>query len=262
MPDLTVTLIQTDLVWEDIDANLAAMDRHIQSISEATDLIVLPEMFTTGFSMNPQKVARPMDSAAVQWLRAKAAGTGCDITGSMAITSDERYHNRLLWAKPTGELICYDKKHLFAYAGEDKYYSPGDSILTVTLKQWRIRPFICYDLRFPVWTRNFDNAYDIALFVANWPQRRSFHWRQLLTARAIENQCYVVGVNRVGRDAAGILYSGDSSVITPTGEVLFHLADAEGVHTIVLSQEELHSYRKTFPAWADADRDLVSKSVP
>ena len=177
MPDLTVTLIQTELDWEDVAANLRRFDRLIDSLQVATDLIVLPEMFTTGFSMNAAALAENMNGRAVGWLRETARRTAAAVVGSIIVVDDGRFYNRLCWASPDGELATYDKKHLFRYAGEDRVYTAGGASLLVELKGWRIRPFVCYDLRFPVWTRNTNRTYDLALFVANWPQRRAEHWK-------------------------------------------------------------------------------------
>jgi len=253
MRDLKVTLIQTSLFWENIEKNISLFDEKIDGINDKTDLIVLPEMFTTGFSMNAEKLAQDMKGASVEWLIKKATGRQTDITGSVIIRENGRYFNRLLWAKPDGTLLYYDKRHLFRMTGENKVYSGGDSNITVELKGWRIRPFICYDLRFPVWTRNLNNSYDVAVFIANWPQKRSYHWKTLLLARAIENQCYVIGVNRVGEDGNGYYHSGDSSVIDPAGNILFRKQDEESVYTASLSYPVLQEYRGSFPAWMDAD---------
>jgi len=253
MQDLKVTLIQTSLFWENIESNLSLLDEKIDGIRDETDLIVLPEMFTTGFSMNAENLAQDMDGKPVEWLRKKSGSRQIDITGSMIIRENGKYYNRLLWAKPDGTLLYYDKRHLFRMNGEEKVYSGGDKTLTVELKGWRIRPFICYDLRFPVWTRNLNNSYDVAVFIANWPEKRSYHWKTLLVARAIENQCYVIGVNRVGKDGNGYYHSGDSSVIDPSGNILFRKPDQESVFTASLSYPVLQEYRKSFPAWMDAD---------
>jgi predicted amidohydrolase len=258
MPDLTVTLVQSDLFWEQIAANLAVFDARLAQLNRPTDLIVLPEMFSTGFSMQAARLAEPMDGSAVRWLRATAARRHVTITGSLMITEQDRYFNRLIWARPNGDTSVYDKKHLFRYAGEEKIYTPGHRRLTVTLNGWRIRPFICYDLRFPIWTRNLNQAYDMAFFVANWPARRSAHWRALLRARAIENQAYVIGVNRVGLDGQEAYHDGYSSVIAPDGEVLFEEKNVEGLHTITLRRDLLDDYRRHFPAWMDADVDLAN----
>ena len=184
MQNLNVTLIQTELAWENIGANLMHFDHSIDAVEAPTDLIVLPEMFSTGFSMNAHALAEPMTGKAVTWIRNKAAKKEVTIVGSVMIQDNGKYYNRLLWACPDGRIILYDKKHLFRYAGEEKVYTAGKDIITVELKGWKIRPFICYDLRFPIWTRNLGLAYDLSLFVANWPAKRAPHWRALLRARA------------------------------------------------------------------------------
>jgi predicted amidohydrolase len=257
MQDLTVTLIQTELIWEDIPANLAMFDKLLGSTRGKADLLVLPETFTTGFSMDAPRLAQTMDGPAVHWLQETARRAGADVAGSMIIRNDGGYLNRLVWARPDGELLYYDKRHLFRMAGEEKIFRAGEKLLTVALKGWKLRPFVCYDLRFPAWTRNIDNAYDAAIFVANWPEVRAAHWRKLLEARAIENQAYVIGVNRLGTDGDGRTFSGDSAVIDPRGEALLQMHQAPGIQTVRLSAEAMTAYRKSFPAWMDADRELV-----
>ncbi|MFZ0728015.1 MAG: amidohydrolase [Desulfobacterales bacterium] len=255
MPDLTVTLIQTELEWEDAASNLRRFDRLIGGLETATDLIVLPEMFTTGFSMNAAALAEEMSGRAVGWLQESARRTGAAVVGSLIIAADGRYYNRLCWARPDGTLETYDKKHLFGYAGEDRTYTAGGSALLVELKGWKIRPFVCYDLRFPVWVRNGHLAdYDLALFIANWPQKRAAHWKALLPARAIENQCFVIGVNRIGSDGNGLCHSGDSSIIDPDGTVLFQNAHAPCVFTLTLERRRIDACRKEFPVLRDADQ--------
>ena len=262
MQDLTITLFQANLAWEDIDANLAHFDEGIDALATPTDLIVLPEMFSTGFSMNAPALAEEMTGKAVNWLRGKAQEKQTVITGSIMIRDAGRYFNRLVWARPDGELLCYDKKHLFRYAGEEKVYTPGREVLTAEIKGWKIRPFICYDLRFPIWTRNLDRAYDLALFVANWPARRAAHWRALLRARAIENQAYAAAVNRVGVDGNGHSYSGHSALIDPTGQLLFEQGELACTPPLKLKHNVLADYRAQFPAWMDADSDLVNLPHP
>lgn len=257
MQDLKVTAIQTELVWEDIESNLAAFDSKIDAIEDETHLIVLPEMFTTGFSTNPAALAQDMRGSAIVWLKEKARHKNVDMVGSIIVKEDDKFFNRLIWAKPAGEIFTYDKKHLFRMAGEEKVYSAGHKNITVELYGWKIRPFICYDLRFPVWTRNIDKQYDAAIFIANWPARRSGHWKLLLQARAIENQCFVIGVNRVGTDGNGHPYSGDSAVIDPWGSVLFQKSDLACTFTTPLSYEVLQKSRQAFPVWMDADNDLI-----
>lgn len=253
MPDLTITLVQAELVWETIQPNLDRFQAEIDSIDAQTDLIILPEMLSTGFSMQADPLAEEMDGTTVTWMRNIAATTQTVITGSVMIRDGGKFYNRLIWARPDGTMEKYDKKHLFRYAGEERIYTAGNRRITVELNGWKIRPFICYDLRFPIWTRNLDNAYDLAIFVANWPKRRSPHWRTLLRARAIENQAYVAAVNRVGRDGNGIDYSGDSAVIDPLGKVLFEETNDACTTTLRLSKKTLTDYRQQFPAWKDAD---------
>jgi omega-amidase len=257
MKDLTVTLIQTELFWEDILANLAMLDKKIDGISEKTDVIILPEMFSTGFSMNVEKLAEPITGSAVSWIVAKARKKQAHILGSVMIKEDKKYFNRLVWAKPDGEILTYDKKHLFRMADEHKVFSPGKSRLTVEVNRWTLRTFICYDLRFPIWCRNIDNQYDAAIYIANWPAKRANHWKILLQARAVENQCYVIGVNRVGKDGNGNAHSGDSTIVDPLGNILFQLADTPCIHTTKLSYDKIKEFRETLAAWQDADGDAV-----
>ncbi len=253
MQDLNITIIQADLVWEDAAKNISRFDAKIESITDANDLIILPEMFTTGFSMNAARLAEQPDGPSVKWMLKKSAQKKVDLVGSMIINENGIFYNRLFWAKPDGQLFTYDKRHLFRMADEHKTYSAGKKTLTVDLKGWKIRPFVCYDLRFPVWCRNRNNEYDMTVFIANWPERRANHWRALLAARAIENQCYVAGVNRVGRDGIGIEYIGDSSIIDPLGNELVHQRENEMISTVRLSQHTLVGYREKFPAWMDGD---------
>lgn len=258
MQDLKVTVIQTELFWEDIDANINLFDKKIDEIAENTDLIVLPEMFTTGFTMHAADCAQDMNGSAVSWIKEKAGEKKADIAGSVIIEEGGKYYNRLLWAKPGGELFTYDKEHLFRLAGEEKVYSASHKKITVDVNGWKIRPFICYDLRFPIWTRNIEPLYDVAIFIANWPQKRSAHWRLLLQARAVENQCYVIGVNRVGEDGNGYPHGGDSSIIDAQGRIIFQQSDEACTFTGSLSHKAITSYRKYFPAWMDTDKTVVN----
>ena len=257
MQDLKVTLIQSELAWEDIDSNLAGFNSKIDAIEEDTHLIVLPEMFSTGFTMNAAELAQDMRGSAVKWIKEKSAEKKVDMVGSIIADDGGKFFNRLVWAKPDGEIFTYDKKHLFRMAGEEKVYSAGGKNITVELNGWRIRPFICYDLRFPVWTRNIANQFDAAIFIANWPERRSAHWKALLQARAIENQCYVIGVNRVGTDGNGLTYTGDSSIIDPWGTVIYQKSNKTCIYTGELSYETLQKSREIFPVWMDADNDII-----
>ena len=255
MRDLTVTIMQANLKWEDAESNRAMFEERMMSIREETDLMVLPEMFTTGFSMNAEDMAEDMKGPTVRWMSRLAERGGFHLTGSLIIREGDAFYNRLIWAFPDGEILYYDKRHLFRMAGEERVYSSGDSLLTVRVKGWKIRPFICYDLRFPLWTRNRDNAYDAALFVANWPEKRAHHWNTLLAARAIENQCYIIACNRTGFDGNGVTYAGDSCIIDHQGRILMRESGGEGILTVRLSMEDLIRYRESFPVWMDADID-------
>jgi omega-amidase len=253
MQDLNVTIIQTDLTWHDVGKNCARFDGLIRSLKETTDLVLLPEMFSTGFTMEPAACAEEMDGLAVKRLMEWAREKNADVAGSVAIRDDGRYYNRLVWARPGGSVIACDKRHLFRMAGEERVYTAGGAKAIIELNGWKIRPFICYDLRFPVWSRNKNLEYDIAVYVANWPEKRAAHWKGLLRARAIENQCYVIGVNRIGVDGNGISYCGDSAVIDYAGNTIFEKGNVECAATVGLSFGGLADYRRTFPAWKDAD---------
>ena len=253
MPDLTLTLVQSELVWEHRKANLERFEERLQPLAGATDLVILPEMFSTGFTMNAAPLAETMQGRTLNWMQNLARQLAADIVGSAIIRENGQLYNRLLWVRPDGAHFTYDKKHLFRMSGEHKVYSAGRELLTVAINGWQVRPFICYDLRFPVWCRNRNLEYDLAIYVANWPAARADHWRSLLQARAIENQCYVVGVNRVGTDGNGLVYRGDSSVIDPRGEVRYHCEEREDVFNTTLAREALDAYREAFPAWKDAD---------
>ena len=254
---LTITLIQTDLAWEDKTANLDRLEHKIRLLKERTEIVVLPEMFSTGFSMKPEQFAETMDGETVEWMKRIAAERKIVLTGSLIIKDEEHYHNRLIWMLPNGEYGFYDKRHTFGFAGEDKYYTPGNKRLIASVKGWKINLQVCYDLRFPVWARQSpiaeDAEYDVLIYVANWPERRSHAWKTLLCARAIENQSYVIGVNRVGNDGNNVYHSGDSMVIDPLGEVLYHVKDDEDVFTITLDKNHLQTIRDKFPFLKDGD---------
>ncbi|KAA5549191.1 amidohydrolase [Adhaeribacter rhizoryzae] len=253
MHDLSVTLVQTSLHWHDAAANREMLAQKLVGLTEPTDLIVLPEMFTTGFSMEASLLAEKTDGTTLNWLQEQAAKYNAVITGSLIIEENGKYFNRLIWMRPNGSFEHYDKRHLFRMADEHQVYTAGTSRLLVTLKEWRICPLVCYDLRFPVWSRNTGPDYDLLLYVANWPAKRNLAWKTLLPARAIENLAYVVGVNRVGEDSKGIIYSGDSAAYGPTGEVIWQQHETEAIQTIKLSQATLQAYRQAFPAYLDAD---------
>ncbi|MEK1940437.1 MAG: amidohydrolase [Pseudomonas sp.] len=252
LPDLKLALVQTTLAWHDPAANFAHFERLLEQ-ARGADLIVLPEMFTTGFSMESELLAEPEEGATYAWLRQQAKRLDAVITGSVIIQAvDGSHRNRLLWARADGEVLHYDKRHLFRMAGEHKHYSPGERQVQMELHGWRIRPLICYDLRFPVWSRDPHDT-DLLLYTANWPAARRLHWNRLLPARAIENLCYVVAVNRVGSDGKGHPYSGDSQVLDFQGEPLLEAGAADGVFSVTLKAADLAAYRERFPAYLDAD---------
>jgi omega-amidase len=257
MSTLTITTIQSNLIWEDKEANLQLLQKKIDSIAEKTEIVVLPEMFSTGFSMRAKDLAETMEGETVDWMRTVSNKNGIILTGSVMIKEEEKYFNRLIWMLPNGQYGYYDKRHLFAYAEEDQHFNSGNKRLIASVKGWKINLLVCYDLRFPVWARQKSEEgipeYDVLIYVANWPERRSHAWKTLLCARAIENQCYVVGVNRVGDDAKNIHYSGNSLVIDPMGQVLYHMAEEEDVNTITLSKEKLTEVRTKYPFLNDAD---------
>lgn len=255
---LDLTLIQTQLHWENKEANLQMLEEKINAISSSGQIVILPEMFNTGFSMKPEMFAEKMDGPTVQWMKRTAAAKRIILTGSLMVEQDGHYFNRLIWMLPNGQLGVYDKRHLFAYGEEDKHYTAGTGRLIASVNGWKINLMVCYDLRFPVWSRQqFDEAgnfeYDVLIYVANWPERRNTAWKSLLQARAIENQCYVVGVNRVGNDGHDIYHSGDSMVIDPLGKILYHRADEEDVFSIQLDKNHLKDVREKFQFWRDAD---------
>lgn len=286
MSSITFTLIQTVLHWEDKKANLQMLEKKIADIKEKTQVVVLPEMFSTGFSMKPEQLAESMDGDTVRWMKRIAAEKRVVLTGSVIISESGGaaatasadgngstggltpcYYNRLIWMLPNGQCGYYNKRHRFAFAGEDKHYTAGTERFIVSVNGWRINLLVCYDLRFPVWARNQVTVedevekrpeYDVLLYVANWPERRSLAWKTLLQARAIENQCYVIGVNRVGEDGNGIAHSGDSMVVDPLGEILYHKKDEEDLFTVTLDKEHLNTVREKFPFWRDGDAFRIS----
>ena len=252
LPNLELALIQTELAWQNPEANRAHFEALLKR-ARGADLIVLPEMFSTGFSMDSAALAEPENGPTSLWMSEQAKQSQAVITGSLIIQSaDGSYRNRLLWARPDGSVAHYDKRHLFRMAGEHKHYSAGEQQVLLELNGWRIRPLICYDLRFPVWSRD-PHTTDLLLYTANWPAARRQHWNRLLPARAIENLCYVAAVNRIGEDGKGHPYSGDSQVLDFQGEALLAAGDADGVFRTTLSASELAAYRERFPAYLDAD---------
>lgn len=257
MKDLRISLIQADLHWEERDANLAMFEEMIWA-SEETDLIVLPEMFTTGFSMNPQKLSELPGGHTFKWMRQMASQKKVAIVGSYIVRDQGKYFNRLYFVHPTGEAQHYDKKHLFNLATEGDHYAAGNERLIVEYLGWKIHPLICYDLRFPVWARSKKTPeatyeYDLILYVANWPDTRVNAWDALLKARAIENLSYAIGVNRVGKDGVGKNYNGHSAAYHALGSQLVFSENNVEVLSCVLSAAELEGYRRDFPFQQDAD---------
>ncbi len=290
MSTLSITTIQTNLQWEDKAANLQMLEQKINSIKQKTEIVVLPEMFSTGFSMNPELFAETMEGETVQWMKKIAAEKKIILTGSFICRDDNtdlpdetvqtaqsvpsRYYNRLIWMLPNGQYGVYDKRHRFGYAGEDNHYTAGNKRLIASAKGWKLNLQVCYDLRFPVWARQSPTPipsqegikdsvaeYDVLIYVANWPEKRSHAWKTLLQARAIENQCYVVGVNRTGNDGNNIYHSGDSMIIDPMGEVLYTKKDEEDIFTITLDKEHLQSVREKLPFLKDADGFMIINDV-
>jgi omega-amidase len=296
MSTLTITTIQTNLFWEDKTANLQLFEQKIRNLQQKTEVVVLPEMFSTGFSMQPEKLAETMGGPTVAWMKKLSAEKRIIITGSVIIEEEGNYYNRLVWMLPNGQYGYYDKRHLFAYAQEDQHYTPGNKRLIASVKGWKINLLVCYDLRFPVWSRQqqfmasttlsdaiwqadastpsaegtaqpadiptspvaSSPEYDLLIYVANWPERRNHAWKTLLQARAIENQCYVVGVNRVGKDGNDIYHSGDSMIIDALGSVLYTKPHDEDVFTITLQKEALEETRNKLPFLKDADRFIIT----
>ena len=261
MSTLTITGIQTILNWEKPAANRRMFEEKIKDIKEKTEIIILPETFSTGFSMKPKQLAETMEGETIEWMKRIASEKKSIVTGSVIIKENENYFNRLIWMLPNGQHGIYDKRHLFNYAGEGDEFISGTKRLIASVKGWKINLLVCYDLRFPVWARQQTQEdgpeYDLLIYVANWPERRNHAWKTLLQARAIENQCYVVGVNRVGNDGNNIYHSGDSMVVDPMGDILYTKAHAEDVFTVTLQKEKLEEVRAKLPFWKDGDNFMI-----
>jgi omega-amidase len=253
MSTLNLSLLQADLAWHDPTRNRALFEQRIDALPPS-DVIVLPEMFTTGFSMAAQELAEPMNGESMQWMQRTAAANDAAVCGSLIIRDGERCYNRFIWMPPEGTPQYYDKRHLFRMAGEDHHYAAGERRCVIDFRGWRILPQVCYDLRFPVWMRSVGADYDLTLCVANWPTPRRNAWQTLLRARAIENVSYVAGVNRVGADGNGISYGGDSAVVDYLGRTLAELAEVPAAVTVPLMLEPLTRFRDKFPVHLDADR--------
>ncbi len=267
MSTLTITTIQTNLHWEDKTANLRMLEEKINGIQEKTEIVILPEMFSTGFSMQPKRLAEKMNGESISWMERIAAAKKIILTGSLIIEEEGKYYNRLVWMLPNGQFGIYDKRHLFAFAGEDKKFTPGTKRLIASVKGWKINLLVCYDLRFPVWSRQTspptplssrkgagsEVEFDVLIYVANWPERRIHAWKTLLQARAIENQSFVIGVNRVGKDGNDFYHSGETMIVDAMGEVLYTKAREEDIFTITLEKNKLEEVRNKLPFLRDAD---------
>jgi omega-amidase len=253
MQNLKVAGLQVPLIWEDPIAGL----KHIQSCfrqdTPVADLYVLPEMFITGFTMHPENCASKLNDPVCKWMEQEAIARNAWICGTLIIEEHGAYYNRLMVYGPEGLAGTYNKKHLFRMAGEDEHYVAGNETLILDIMGWKVSFWVCYDLRFPVWMRNTGLKYDLAVVPANWPERRVAHWKKLLQARAIENQSYIIGVNRIGEDGNGIQYSGDSLITDPLGEILNYAENTQGWLLAELSASGLKEYREKFAAWKDAD---------
>lgn len=250
MQNLKITLIQSNIIWENPKANLEKYSGLIEKLGE-TDIIILPEMFTTGFSMQPEKLKENMTGDSVDWMKRIAAWKNAAVVGSLIITENGKNFNRALWVFPDGKIEKYDKRHLFTMGQEADHYSPGVSKTIVEFRGWKFCPLVCYDLRFPVWSRNAEN-YDVLIYMANWPSPRHHVWKNLLISRAIENQCYCFGVNRTSTDGTGLNYLGDSALVSPKGYAEF-MGEPESFKTFTIDYSELHNFRKNFPLLEDRD---------
>ena len=254
--DLKISIIQSDILWENIDGNLLQFEDKINKLGK-TDLIVLPEMFTTAFSMKSSELAETMNGKTINWLREISSGKNCDMVCSFIVKEEGKFYNRLLWMRANGSYETYDKRHLFRMSDEHNHFSQGNKRIVVDIKGWKICPLICYDLRFPVWSRNNEN-FDALIYVANWPESRREPWQILLKARAIENQAYVIAVNRIGTDENGTSFAGDSAVINPKGIKISQTeAFQESIEEIELSRKELDDFREKFPVALDADNFII-----
>ncbi|MBL0340754.1 MAG: amidohydrolase [Bacteroidetes bacterium] len=255
MKDLKITLLQSTLFWEQPEANRNHFGKKLKDVRKnSTHLILLPELFTSGFTMNAKSVAESMEGPSVAWMLEMAENKNAVVCGSLVIKEKNKFFNRLIWAQPDGKIVHYDKRHLFRMAKEDKTYEQGKDRLLIDLNGWNICPLVCYDLRFPVWSRS-KGEIDLLVYIANWPSRRSYPWKQLLIARAIENQCFVAGLNRIGMDGNNILHSGDSVALDPLGMSISTIkANKESVETCTLKYKQLEELRASFPVLKDADK--------
>ncbi len=247
-----ITIVQPDTCWENVDANISKIQEMLNKHNKKTDMILLPEMFSTGFTMNAPVYAEDQSGKSIEWMLQMASVHDAVVGGSIIYREQDQYFNRYIAAFPDGTLRYYDKKHLFTLGAESQHYSPGQFRMIFGFRGITCCPLVCYDLRFPVWSRNRER-YDLLTYVANWPASRQEAWNALLKARAIENQCYVVGVNRVGDDGLGLHYAGESTIAGPEGEIIFRADDQEAVKTITLDIDHLRAVREKFPFLNDAD---------
>ncbi len=254
---LSIQLVQMEIYWHDARANCSQLEERLLSQTEHSDIILLPEMFNSGFSMRPDQVAESMHDETVQWMAAMAKKLDTVIVGSLAIREDGDCYNRMIWMPPSAKYQYYDKKHLFAMAGEHERYRAGTERVVVQYKGWRILLQVCYDLRFPVWCAQQGDDYDLMLLVANWPDARASAWNKLLPARAIENQAYVAAVNRVGADARDLVYAGSSQLLDPLGDTLINLGDKQGVSCYSISLDTLKQSREQLPFLKDAEAFII-----
>lgn len=256
---LNVALLQFDIAWEQPEKNKIKIEKKLASLSEPVDVLILPEMFTTGFSMNASRMSESMSGVTVSWLRKLSKTYDIAIIGSIIIAEEGKYFNRLVWVQPDGKLFHYDKRHLFGMAKENKFYTAGKKKLMVTYKGWKICPLVCYDLRFPVWSRNSEN-YDLLIYIANWPDRRIKAWDTLLCARAIENQAYTIGVNRIGKDPKGNKYAGNSTIIDPLGNYLVKpMKPKSKLKIYKLESSKLTVIRKNLPFLKEMDQFTITE---
>lgn len=253
MEPLKITIFQAYLFWENIHRNLENLSERIAALRESTDLIILPEMFNSGFTTNVDKCAEKMGGPTMKWMYEMAQMYDCVVAGSLIIEEDGKFYNRFIWMTQNGTFVQYDKRHLFGLANEEEVFTPGRKRVIVELKGWKICPMICYDLRFPVWSRNLGGAYDLLLYVASWPDTRSNHWKSLIAARAIENQAFVIGVNRVGHDGNEQYYAGNSMCISPLGDVVYFKPEYEDLYTFSIYPKDLEEARTKLPFLQDSD---------
>ena len=254
MHPLKISIVQTDIAWENKQENLRMLREKLHALRGTTEIVVLPEMFSTGFTMKSRELAEPVSGITVRILKELAADFQLALCGSFICSERSNYYNRAFFITPEGEEFYYDKRHLFRMGNDAEFFSSGINKLIISYRGWNICLLVCYDLRFPVWSRNVNNEYDLLIYVASWPQARRLAWDTLLCARALENMCYVCGVNRIGVDGNKLIYNGGSVVFSAKGEVLASVPDGEeGIETVSLSLISLQQLRDKFPVWKDAD---------